>query len=202
MRNRKKWMIYVVCFALIFNLAGCASKADMILKGSNTASGAEDDVLQSEDDVLVSKEQETSKIYVYICGAVQNPGVYEMEADSRIYQVVEAAGGFLEEADAQSVNLAETVTDGQMVRIPSQSDGETSSSQVSIPGISADGKININTASVEQLMTLSGIGQTKAEQIVAYREKNGAFADTEAIMQVSGIAEGTYEKIKDDITVQ
>ncbi len=193
--------VLILCVILLF-LPGCSADPDIILKGSGGSAPAEEKVSCSEEEP-VSPNQEESTIYVYICGAVQNPGVYEMAPESRIYQLVDAAGGMSGDADEQSVNLAETVTDGQMVRIPFRTEAEgTPGDTGGSAGISADGKVNINTASVEQLMSLNGIGETKAEQIITYREENGAFPDTEAIMQVSGIGEGTYEKIKNSITVQ
>lgn len=193
--------VLVLCTILLF-LSGCSTDPDVILKGTGISAQEEEKVSHPEEEPLSSEPEEAS-VYVYICGAVQNPGVYEMAPESRIYQLVDAAGGMVGDADEQGVNLAETVTDGQMVRIPfcTESEGMAEDTGGSV-GISADGKVNINTASVEQLMSLNGIGEAKAEQIVTYREENGAFPDTEAIMQVSGIGEGTYEKIKDNITVQ
>lgn len=195
-----KHITYVLCIVLLF-LSGCAANPDVILKGTEISAPVEETMSCPEEEP-VSPEQEEAVIYVYICGAVQNPGVYEMSPKSRIYQLVDAAGGMAEDADEQSVNLAETVTDGQMVRIPFLTEAEGQPEEAGSAGISADGKVNINTASVEQLMSLNGIGEAKAEQIVTYREENGAFLDTEAIMQVSGIGQGTYEKIKNSITVQ
>lgn len=196
----RKYITYAVCVILLI-LSGCRANPDIILKGTQNSAPSEEKVSLSVEESL-SPEQEVSGIYVYICGAVKNPGVYELLPGSRVYQLVEAAGGMSEDADGQRVNLAEVVTDGQMVRIPSCTETEEQPEETVSDGISADGKVNINTASAEQLMTLNGIGQTKAEQIITYREENGAFPDTKAIMQVSGIGEGTYEKIKNSITVQ
>ncbi|MCC8029807.1 MAG: helix-hairpin-helix domain-containing protein [Lachnospiraceae bacterium] len=153
---------------------------------------------------------ESSVICVYICGAVRNPGVYEMAEPARVYQLVELAGGLTEDADEQSVNLAQFAEDGQMIWIPTE---EESAAGVAAPQeaesgtASSDsageesGKVNINSADISELTTLNGIGETKAAAIVAYREEHGSFQSIEEIMQVSGIAEGTYEKIKDYITV-
>lgn len=196
----RKYIAYAVCVVLLI-LSGCSADPDIILKGTQNSASAKEEELLSEEEPPSSAEEEAC-IYVYICGAVQNPGVYELPLESRIYQLVEAAGGMSEDADGQSVNLAEIVSDGQMVRIPSHAETEDRPEENVSTGISTDGKVNINTASVDQLMTLNGIGQTKAEQIITYREENGAFPDTESIMQVSGIGKGTYEKIKNSITVQ
>ena len=201
----KKWLVCV--FLLVF-LTGCRVDPDMILKGDEISVIAEEDMCsrtEAEPEMQEQKDNDSSGIYVYICGAVKNPGVYELEKGSRVYQLVDAAGGLNEDADDRSVNLAETITDGQMVRILSVTEAEGGSEQEFAnyaSGITTDGKVNINTASEEELMSLSGIGQTKADGIIAYREEHGAFRNTEEIMQVSGIGESTYEKIKKDITVQ
>lgn len=196
----RKYIACAVCMMMLF-LAGCSADPDVILKGEKISETTEEGISLSEAEPIASGQEETG-IYVYICGAVCNPGVYELPLGSRVYQLVDAAGGMSEDADKQGVNLAETVADGQMVRIPFCTETESQPMETTPVGISADGKVNINTASVEQLMSLSGIGETKAKQIITYREENGAFPDIEAIMQVSGIGEGTYEKIKDSITVQ
>ena len=105
------------------------------------------------------------------------------------------------EAAGTVVNLAEILTDGQKLQIPFQ--GEVSDAQISDnEEIVTDSRVNINTASLEELMTLKGIGQTRAEQILEYREKQGSFVSPEAIMNVDGIKQGTYDKIKDNIKVQ
>lgn len=174
-------ILFIVFWGLI--CTGCNAKDEIYLEQTEMAtdSGAAD----SEETELTAEA-----CYVYICGAVANPGVYEVEAGSRIYEVVCMAGGLTEEADVSSVNQAEPVYDGQMIYLSSQTAGEAT-----------DGRVNINTASVEDLMTLSGIGQTKAEQILAYRDKNGKFSSVEEIMNVDGIKEGLYNRIKDDIRV-
>ena len=127
---------------------------------------------------------------VYVCGAVVNPGVYEVSEGSRVYDVVCMAGGLTDEADATAVNQAENVYDGQMIFLPTEAQ------------IIEDTRVNINTASLEELMTLSGIGQAKAEQIIVYRNTNGDFSSVEEIMNVDGIKEGLYNRIKDDIRVK
>lgn len=149
--------------------------------------------------------------YVYICGAILHPGVYEVPLGSRIYEVVYLAGGLTEEACKSSVNQAEPVYDGQMIFIPTVEEAEAG---VDVDAVAksvgdsdtkkkeADGRVNINTATLSELMTLSGIGQTKAERILAYRDTHGDFASVEEIMNVDGIKEGLYNRIKDDIRVK
>lgn len=148
------------------------------------------------DETVSSTEQ--SMIYVYVCGAVRAPQVVELPAESRVWDALEAAGGFAAEADRNAVNLAEPLTDGQKLYFPTEGERELTGSDQA----SSDGRININTADAAQLCTLPGIGTSRAEAIIAYRKQNGAFAAVEDIMKVSGIKEGAFEKIKDRITVK
>lgn len=180
------------------------------------------------------------KIFVDVCGAVVNPGVYELDEGARIFQAVDAAGGYLPEAAINYLNRARSIGDGQQIYVPTEkevseelelamakvpealNDGDKSGSSgleeiqgssVENPsgtverdtgsfgdGAGDDPRINLNTADAGQLSTLSGIGQSKAEAIVAYREEHGDFASIEEIMNVEGIKEGTFSKIKDKIS--
>lgn len=146
------------------------------------------------------KEQETLEkiIYVQVSGAVASPGVYELPEGSRVFEAIELAGGILENADAGQMNQAQTVSDGEMIYVRSQGEVETEDvSEVQ----QEDGKVNLNTATEEQLMTLPGIGQAKAKSIIAWREKNGSFSKIEDLMEIEGIKEGVFSKIKDSIKV-
>lgn len=152
-------------------------------------------VLTSETELQQDEAPETeAEILVHVCGAVHVPGVYRMAADARVYQAVEAAGGFLEEAQTGAVNLAAGLTDGQQVWIPEE--GETAVGMAQ----AADGKISINRATKDELMQLPGIGESRAEAIIAYRTENGNFLRPEDIMLVPGIKEAAYAKLKDRIT--
>ncbi len=170
---------------------------------------------EAEDDSV--DETESQMIYVEVCGAVKAPGVYELPKGSRVYQAIEKAGGFLEEAQQGLINQAEFLTDGQQIRIYTKEEAEklksTAVDETAAKGLSSqdentssgqntDEKININRADKSMLMTLSGIGEIRAEAIIAYREKTGGFSTIEELMQVEGIKEKTYEKLKDKITVQ
>ena len=155
------------------------------------------------------ENSEKSGVYVYICGEVANPGVYELSEDSRIYEAVDAAGGFTENAARESINLASKVSDGMQITIYNKEEaaslpaGGTSagknSGQDQMSGSSS--LVNLNTATKEELMTLKGIGESKAEDIIRYREKSGGFKKIEDIMKISGIKEAGFQKIKDSITV-
>ena len=137
-------------------------------------------------------------VYVYVCGAVNTPGVYELAAGSRVNDALEAAGGFAEEADRDYVNLAAGVEDGQKLVFPTVSETELMETEQARDAL---GLVNINTADQAALMSLTGIGETKALDIIAYRESNGGFKAKEDITKVSGIGQSTYNKIADKITV-
>ena len=162
-------------------------------------------------------------IYVDICGAVTSPGVYELPYGSRVFQAIEQAGGYLPEAAASYLNRAKGLTDGQQIYVPTQEevnsqvlavtqDGTEASSgndtdngtgqEASGEDTGTEQKIDLNTADVSQLTTLTGVGESKALAIIAYREENGPFTSAEDIMNVPGIKEGTYEKIKDKIAIK
>lgn len=171
---------------------------------------AENDAEESSDSADSADESGNSgsdAIFVYICGEVVNPGVYEMESGDRVYALIAAAGGLTEDADEAAINQAELLSDEQMVYIYSvEEEAEVASETTaggtgSSSGSDSGNKVNINTATLEELTTLSGIGETKAQSIITYREENGNFSSIEDIMNVDGIKEGTYSKIKDDITV-
>ena len=139
-------------------------------------------------------EKDTENIYVYVCGAVNVEGVYALPVGSRVYEAIEMAGGFREDAAASEMNQAEILEDATRLYIPSIS--EMMDHQEA-----NDGKVNINKATREELMTLPGVGASKADSIIQYREKNGTFKTIEEIMQISGIKEGLFHKIKDYIKV-
>ncbi len=205
----KRWLRMIVSIGMICMLTACGANPDQFLdNGTEDAyelSVAEQTSKEPDlTDSVNETESVSESVYVYVCGAVAAPGVYEVSADSRIYEAVEQAGGMLDTAKTEAVNLAEPLTDGQMIRIPFQGEETATQEEAATQngGIRSDGKVNINTASAEELMTLKGIGQTRAEQIIAYREKHGAFASIEGIMEVDGIKQGTFDKLKDNITVQ
>ena len=209
-----------VLFAGI-GLSGCQNHKTEIMrdgqdmeKNTETESGSE----EISDEVTVLNEAELSEIpqeeipaeiFVDVCGAVANPGVYEMDADSRVFQVIEAAGGFLPEAASASVNQAQPVSDGQQIYVPTQEEVEEGTMPAAIQQTetagdsdTAGGVVNINTADADTLKSLSGIGDAKAQAILAYREEYGTFSTIEEIMQVPGIKESTFSAIKDKITVK
>ena len=147
-----------------------------------------------------AENRHDEKIFVDVKGAVKHPGVFETTKDKRVKDLIEEAGGLLDDADTSTLNLSQKVKDQMVIYVlkhgekPKQiSDSGTSSSSGDV--------ININTANLEQLMKISGVGKTKAEAIISYREKNGDFKKKEDITKVRGIGKATFEKIKDKIEV-
>ena len=163
------------------------------MAGSTESSGNAE--LEEESGASDSGKQ----VYVYVCGAVHNPGVYELEPESRIVAAVEAAGGFLEEAATEAVNLAAPVMDGMQIVVPSQ---EEFSNTKAYEQKMQDGKVNLNTAQIQELCTLSGIGTAKAEAILAYRYEIGGFSSIEQLKNVAGIGENLFERIKASIYIE
>lgn len=165
--------------------------------------------LQVDDGSMDADSAVIKDIKVYVCGAVQRPDVYEISADSRIVDAVSAAGGFAIDAYPEAMNLAETVSDGSRIYVPTKEEVDTLAVVYSDTGSGSGdttsdstGRVNINTATLEELTTLPGIGDTRARAIIDYREQNGAFGNIEDIMQVTGIKEKSFSKIKDSICVK
>ena len=150
----------------------------------------------------VSTTQETV-IFVDIKGAVKNPGVYQMKVGDRVKDALDAAGGLKEEADSQKVNLAKRLEDQMVIVVPKVGEeaeeipaGATSKEEAK------EGKVNINTATVEELKTLKGVGEKKAEAIIEYRKKNGSFQTKEDLMKVRGIGKKLFESFQERIVTQ
>ena len=156
---------------------------------------------------------ENTVIYVDVTGAVKAPGVYTLPAGSRVFEAIALAGGAREDASLENLNQAGLLQDGQQIRVYTEEEAAQMEQQGSLPSLpgaeTAAGqkesqeasKVNINTAGKEELMTLTGIGETRAEAILAYRQETGGFQAPEDLMQVEGIKEKTFEKLKDQITV-
>ena len=169
----------------------------------------EDEAEKAEAPGLQEEAPEEVTLYVYVCGAVRRPGVYTFAPDERWYAAVEKAGGLTEEADPDQVNLALPLADGQRLYIPRKGEEAVSSGngtgwEEAAPAQEAVGQslVNLNTADAEELITLPGIGKTRAESILAYRKERGRFQRPEELMQVEGIKEKTYEKLRDFITIE
>ncbi len=196
-----------------------AAEADA---GAADVSGAKDDDADgkvenrdTQDGSGLKEAASPPQIWVYICGAVANPGVYALPEGSRVYEAVETAGGFLEDADTKSLNQAQLLADGQQITVYTTEEVQTGRADpyANAPAGGADaaagarenaamaGKVNLNLADKEQLMTLPGIGEARAEEILRYRQEHGGFSSIEEIQQISGIKEKMFEKIRDYIAV-
>lgn len=148
-------------------------------------------------------EDESSLIVIDVKGAVQYPGVYEVAENARVFEAIQKAGGMSEKADELAVNLASPLQDGIAVYIPFK--GETKENPFISPNVvddPAQQKVNINLATSDELQTLSGIGPSKAEAIIAYREEQGPFTKIEDLLEVTGIGEKSLEKIREEITIK
>ena len=154
-----------------------------------------------EDKTTVS-----TVIYVDVKGEVHHPGVYQMKAENRVKDLIEAAGGFTPLADDQKLNLAQLLEDQMVIVVPKKGEDVNSElSQAPIPQkkeVGKEGKVNINTATVEELKTLKGIGEKKAEAIIEYRKQNGSFKNKEELMKVRGIGKKLYESFQERVIVQ
>lgn len=242
------WIVLLL-FCTVLVLTGCTRREEVFLEeitseeDEEKSEGEEAGLDESAENLISNAPSETlvpQKIFVDVCGAVVNPGVYELAEGARIFQAVEAAGGYLPEAAINYLNRARSIGDGQQIYVPTEEEitenlelamakvpealtdsgdagnlgsreiqgsqagnssgifsGDTGSSG---DGAGGDSRIDLNTADVGQLSTLSGIGQSKAEAIIAYREEHGGFTSIEEIMNVEGIKEGTFSKIKDKIS--
>ena len=204
---REKKLLYLLLCLLLLGLV-----LRLTLKGPGsdpiTKIAATDDqgVAPEGETVKETSETETGVIIVHVTGAVKNSGVYTLPEGSRVFHAVDEAGGALEDADLERINLAQPLYDGQPVFVPRKGDDSLSGPEglISSPGefAAAGGqKININTANKSQLETLPGIGNVKAQSIISHREKNGPFRSIEELLNVNGIGEKTLDVIRELVTV-
>ncbi len=184
-------------FVFLMYMTACSSKSEVYLEEYNIA---EENVTSGQETVSEAdtehKKQEIC--YVYICGAVENPGVYALPKGSRIYEVIQKAGGLTQEADSFLINQAEEIIDGMMIQVYTKEEAKMLSS---VSEVSSDGKLDINKASVTDFTNLPGIGMAKAEAIVSYRETHGEFSSIEDLMNIPGIKEGVFNQLKEHIKV-
>jgi len=170
-----------------------------------------------EQQIVEQIEEDTESsdvppsVIVDVKGAVRHPGVYELSAEDRIIDAVQLAGGYLEEAETTFINHAQKLEDEMVIYIPKKGEklpSDTPGPLQTFPSITTktksneQSKVNINTAGESELMTLPGIGPSKAQAIIQYRDEHGAFKQIEDIKNISGIGEKTFEKLKDSITVR
>lgn len=224
MSMRKFYRNTAACLlaALFLAAAGCSSTTSVF----PSAEGSEEELAESgagREDASGDAGQpgdsgdgtvtENTVIYVDVTGAVKAPGVYTLPTGSRVFEAIALAGGAREDASLENLNQAGILQDGQQIRVYTEEEAAQMAQQGSLPSLpgaeTAAGqeegqeasKVNINTAGKDELMTLTGIGETRAEAILAYRQETGGFQAPEDLMQVEGIKEKTFEKLKDQITV-
>ena len=193
-RMRAVLMTCVICTIAVM-LTGCEEKGLLASEGELQSYSSQE---KSSQEASSDSETEVpaEEIYVDVTGAVQKPGVYQLKQGDRVYQAIEKAGGFREDAEESAINQAAVLEDGQQITILS-----TSQQQMQEEKAAEEGLVNINTADADTLCTLPGIGEAKAKSIIAYREKNGPFKSTEELTKVSGIKEGVFDKVSDLICV-
>lgn len=181
--------VLVLVAALSVNvLAGAATTRDFVVEASSRAAQAD------------GTDSQPETVFVHVTGSVANPGVYELESGSRVLDAVQAAGGFTDDADAQSCNLARVIQDSEQIHIPSASESrQPETGQVDQTPSSS--KVNINTATQAELESLPGIGETTARKIIADRSSNGPFKSVEDLTRVSGIGDKKLSGIIDLICV-
>lgn len=170
--------------------------------------GEEEYINIDEENEIVDEEIDEEEIIVHITGAVNNPGIVRTKEGARIADIIELAGGELESADTSEINLAYKVQDGEKIYIPTKGENKenliyitTEAGNNPISKSEDNKKVNINTASQEELDTLQGIGPSTATKIIEYREKNGKFKTIEEIKNVTGIGDSKFEAIKENISV-
>lgn len=228
--NKKKIIItaaaagFVVISGILFMLGFQERTEAYPVLEEMTLEQQEGDILSEEPEAEKTsepvREQEKQKeteaieeVFAHVCGAVKNPGVYSLLKGARVSDFISCAGGLTEEAAGDFVNQAGEVADGERIYIPCKEEAAAwtsstsfSEQKISAPdskeeGTKASDKICLNTASVKELMTLPGIGQSKAERIIQYREENGPFKNTEELMKIEGIKEGVFQKIQDLVII-
>lgn len=233
MRKIKKYFKWIVIFIIIILIIGyiiikCSlnnnESAEVVLDEFDLEFNENINVKEEREDLAIDSSK---NFYVDIKGAVLNPGVYEIEENKKVIDVVNLAGGFTDNADTSLINLAKKVVDEMVIIIYTVEEVKNSKEPETVikiiekecvcPEINNDacinggvsnkteisdlGVVNINTASLDELLTLTGIGESKARAIIEYRESFGLFTTKEDIMNVDGIGESLYEKIKENITV-
>ena len=222
MKEKRKWNrnACLIGVGLLLGLCGCGEETDSLEALLTESQMTAQSTVSEQEMITEQSEGEPQTLWVHICGYVNRPGIYEMPIDGRLYDALMAAGGFLEGANENALNLAERLKDGSRVYVPGLSvsdtkdmaEGEERAGWVAEGteygqwategGEAKDARININTASGRLLETIPGIGPAKAQEIMAYRKENGPFETIEEIKEVAGIKDALFEKMKAFITVE
>lgn len=193
MNNKKikaAFLVFIIIAALFIFLKSEHERDSRIVIG-------ETDHIDSSTSEAIT---ESVEIIIDVSGAVKSPSVVKLPEGSRVYEAIDAAGGLCEDASLNSLNRAAVLNDGDKIYIPTEDDQTINSTNIKMSSEKSD-IININTATLENLQTLSGIGPATAEKIVDFRSTNGPFRSIEELMDVSGIGEKTFEKIKEKLCI-
>ncbi len=189
--NKIIWKIAGLILLVAMLCSACADTELLLdeedyVQADEMTEDADITALETGNETMASVSETYETIWVHVCGAVATPGVYELPVGSRINDAVLLAGGFDEEADRETVNLVEEIEDGQQVRIPFIGEWQVNA---------GSGLIDLNSADKEQLCQIPGIGESRAEAIIKYRNAKGGFECPEELMQVPGIKEGIYARV-------
>lgn len=211
----KKWLLeYKKVLSII---GGVLAVIVMILVGRGMMASPTKEKVMVTNAVNTTRVEETTTMmsqncYVDIKGEVLRPGVYEFSCESRIQEVIKKAGGFTEDADETKINLAQKISDQMQIIVPNlhskqeggvaEGNSEKGNSSNTTPSNSKQGTVNINTATLEELQTIKGIGKKKAEAILQYRKEHGAFRTKEDLLQVKGIGKKALEAIESQVNFQ
>ena len=205
--SKMKIAAAVCSLSWLLGFAGCTTGEDAwIPVGDETDSGSgtteASDSLLGSSEAAAQSESGADCIYVYVCGAVHQPGVVCLQKGARAEQALEAAGGLREDAAAEYVNLAARLTDGEKLFFPTKEELLGQNVVSNLQTEQSTGRVNLNTADENTLCTLPGIGPAKAKDIIEYRDKNGPFKKPSDIMKVPGIKSGLFESIRDSISTE
>ena len=211
----KRWLMeYKKVLSII---GGVLAVIVIILVGRGMMASSTKEKVMVTNAVNTTRVEETTTMmpqncYVDIKGEVLRPGVYEFSCESRIQEVIKKAGGFTEDADETKINLAQKISDQMQIIVPNlhskqeggvtEGNSEKGNSSNTTPSNSKQGTVNINTATLEELQTIKGIGKKKAEAILQYRKEHGAFRTKEDLLQVKGIGKKALEAIESQVTFQ
>lgn len=205
--KKKRGFAEILCLVCCLLICSCKEQEEVVLEQPS---------LEAAQEEPTKLEKENTSIWVDVGGAVNHPGVYELKGEARVFEAIEAAGGFSENADTGWLNQASLLSDGEKIQVytleetsqmKAQGMGQNQSpeteSQAAGGGHTGQtGKVNINMADVNGLQEIPGVGKVRAQAIADYREENGAFQSIEEIQKVPGIKGKTFEKIKDYITTE
>lgn len=191
---KERWKYWIFLFGMFLCLGGCQYSFLPDLYPEEGTYVKEVQTEESTSEYNISKKD----IYIHVCGGVKHPGLYTLCEGDRIDAAIQAAGGFTKNADQESVNLAEFLVDGTQIVVKRKSDGEEKDSASK----EEDKRVNLNKADKTELMTLPGIGESRAEAILSYRNSHGSFSAVEELTKVEGIGDGIYQRIKSAVMVE